>query len=88
MLWRTRFEAKGIYAIVYEPRQFSELADQIKDQPALKRYEAGGRQLIVIAAGGGKSKDPSTGKYVTFVLPKEYRSDEVCLVSSGRQIPP
>jgi len=34
-------------------------------------YEADGRQFIVIAAGGGKSKDPSAGKYVAFALPKE-----------------
>jgi quinoprotein glucose dehydrogenase len=33
-------------------------------------YEADGRQFIVIAAGGGKSKDPSTGIYVAFALPK------------------
>jgi quinoprotein glucose dehydrogenase len=32
-------------------------------------YEADGRQFIVIAAGGGKSKDPSGGKYVAFALP-------------------
>jgi hypothetical protein len=37
VLWRTRFEPKGVYATVYEPCQFSELADQIKDQPALKQ---------------------------------------------------
>jgi quinoprotein glucose dehydrogenase len=34
-------------------------------------YEADGRQFIVIAAGGGRSKDPSTGNYVAFALPKE-----------------
>jgi quinoprotein glucose dehydrogenase len=34
-------------------------------------YEADGRQFIVIAAGGGKSKDPSTGNYVAFALPKK-----------------
>ncbi len=33
-------------------------------------YEVNGRQFIVIAAGGGKSKDPSGGSYVAFALPK------------------
>jgi quinoprotein glucose dehydrogenase len=33
-------------------------------------YEADGRQFVVIAAGGGKSKDPSGGSYVAFALPK------------------
>jgi quinoprotein glucose dehydrogenase len=33
-------------------------------------YEANGRQFVVIAAGGGKSKDPSGGSYVAFSLPK------------------
>ncbi len=33
-------------------------------------YEAGGRQFIVIAAGGGKSGAPSGGKYVAFALPR------------------
>jgi hypothetical protein len=37
VLWRTRFEPKGAYATVYEPRQFSRLADQATDQPALKQ---------------------------------------------------
>jgi hypothetical protein len=37
VLWRTRFEPKGVYATVYEPCQFSELADQIRDQSALKQ---------------------------------------------------
>jgi len=32
-------------------------------------YEAGGRQFVVIAAGGGKSKDPPGGSYVAFALP-------------------
>ena len=32
-------------------------------------YEAGGRQFIVIAAGGGKSGGPSGGIYVAFALP-------------------
>jgi hypothetical protein len=36
VLWRTRFETKGVYALGYEPCQVPELADQIKDQPALK----------------------------------------------------
>ena len=36
VLWRMGFETKGVYATVYEPCQFSQLADQIKDQPALK----------------------------------------------------
>ncbi|MCI0488738.1 MAG: PQQ-binding-like beta-propeller repeat protein [Blastocatellia bacterium] len=33
-------------------------------------YEVDGRQFVVIAAGGGKSKDPSGGSYVAFALPK------------------
>ncbi|HEY9433045.1 MAG TPA: PQQ-binding-like beta-propeller repeat protein [Blastocatellia bacterium] len=32
-------------------------------------YEAQGRQFVVIAAGGGKSKDPPGGSYVAFALP-------------------
>ncbi len=32
-------------------------------------YEVNGRQFVVIAAGGGKSKDPSGGSYVAFALP-------------------
>jgi len=33
-------------------------------------YEANGRQFVVIAAGGGKSKDPPGGSYVAFALPE------------------
>lgn len=33
-------------------------------------YEVNGRQFVVIAAGGGKSKDPSGGSYVAFALPQ------------------
>ncbi len=32
-------------------------------------YEVNGRQFLVIACGGGKSKDPSGGSYVAFALP-------------------
>jgi quinoprotein glucose dehydrogenase len=32
-------------------------------------YERNGRQFVVIAAGGGKSKGPSGGVYVAFALP-------------------
>jgi quinoprotein glucose dehydrogenase len=32
-------------------------------------YEAGGRQFVVIAAGGGKSGGPSGGIYIAFTLP-------------------
>jgi quinoprotein glucose dehydrogenase len=32
-------------------------------------YEVGGRQFVVIAAGGGKSRAPSGGMYVAFALP-------------------
>jgi glucose dehydrogenase len=32
-------------------------------------YEANGRQFVVIAAGGGKSRDPSGGTIVAFALP-------------------
>lgn len=34
-------------------------------------YEVNGRQFVVIAAGGGKSKDPSGGNYVAFALPQK-----------------
>jgi quinoprotein glucose dehydrogenase len=34
-------------------------------------FEAGGREYIVIACGGGKSKDPSGGSYLAFALPEE-----------------
>ena len=34
-------------------------------------YEAGGRQFVVIAAGGGKSRAPSGGMYVAFALPEK-----------------
>lgn len=33
-------------------------------------YEAGGREFVVIAAGGGKSGAPSGGSYVAFALPR------------------
>ena len=33
-------------------------------------YEVNGRQYVVIAAGGGKSKDPPGGSYVAFALPE------------------
>jgi quinoprotein glucose dehydrogenase len=33
-------------------------------------YETGGRQYVVIAAGGGKRGAPSGGTYVAFALPK------------------
>jgi quinoprotein glucose dehydrogenase len=32
-------------------------------------YEVNGRQFVVIAAGGGKSGEPSGGSYVAFSLP-------------------
>ena len=34
-------------------------------------YEVGGRQFVVIAAGGGKSRAPSGGMYVAFALPEK-----------------
>ncbi|HKW99849.1 MAG TPA: PQQ-binding-like beta-propeller repeat protein [Bryobacteraceae bacterium] len=34
-------------------------------------YEANGREFIVIAAGGGKSGEPSGGSYVAFALPEK-----------------
>src|SRR5581483_2881096 len=34
-------------------------------------YEINGRQFVVIAAGGGKSKAPSGGSYVAFALPEK-----------------
>jgi len=34
-------------------------------------YQAGGRQFVVIAAGGGKSAHPSGGSYLAFALPGE-----------------
>lgn len=36
-------------------------------------YEVGGRQYVVIAAGGGKFGAPSGGSYVAFVLPQTAR---------------
>ncbi|HEV8038933.1 MAG TPA: PQQ-binding-like beta-propeller repeat protein, partial [Bryobacteraceae bacterium] len=33
-------------------------------------YQVNGRQFVVIAAGGGKSKQPSGGSYVAFALPQ------------------
>jgi quinoprotein glucose dehydrogenase len=33
-------------------------------------YEVNGRQFVVIAAGGGKSNQPSGGSYVAFALPE------------------
>jgi quinoprotein glucose dehydrogenase len=33
-------------------------------------YEVHGREFVVIAAGGGKSKHPSGGSYLAFALPK------------------
>jgi quinoprotein glucose dehydrogenase len=36
-------------------------------------YEIGGRQFVVIAAGGGKSGEPSGGSYVAFALPQSGR---------------
>ncbi|MFN7920917.1 MAG: PQQ-binding-like beta-propeller repeat protein [Bryobacteraceae bacterium] len=32
-------------------------------------YEVNGKQMVVIAAGGGKSGAPSGGTYVAFALP-------------------
>jgi len=34
-------------------------------------YQAGGRQFVVVAAGGGKSGAPSGGTYVAFALPRK-----------------
>ena len=34
-------------------------------------YEAGGRQFVVIAAGGGKSRAPSGATYIAFALPSK-----------------
>ena len=39
-------------------------------------YEAGGRQFIVIAAGGGRLKQPSGSAYVAFALPAATFSDK------------
>jgi len=39
-------------------------------------YEAGGRQFVVIAAGGGKSGRPSGGSYVAFALPEESKAEQ------------
>ena len=33
-------------------------------------YEVNGRQFVVIAAGGGKTRAPSGGSYIAFALPK------------------
>jgi quinoprotein glucose dehydrogenase len=34
-------------------------------------YQVGGRQFVVVAAGGGKSGAPSGGTYVAFALPRK-----------------
>ena len=34
-------------------------------------YEANGKQFVVIACGGGKSKDPSGSTYTAFALPTQ-----------------
>ncbi len=34
-------------------------------------FEAGGRQFVVIAAGGGKLRQPSDSRYVAFALPSD-----------------
>jgi len=39
-------------------------------------YEVDGRQFVVIAAGGGKSKQPSGGSYVAFALPEPPRANK------------
>jgi quinoprotein glucose dehydrogenase len=39
-------------------------------------YEVDGRQFVVIAAGGGKSKQPSSGSYVAFALPEPPRANK------------
>jgi quinoprotein glucose dehydrogenase len=39
-------------------------------------YEFGGRQFVVIAAGGGKWGTPSGGSYVAFALPVKVVSEE------------
>ena len=39
-------------------------------------YEVAGRQFVVIAAGGGKSKQPSGGSYVAFALPEPARANK------------
>jgi quinoprotein glucose dehydrogenase len=39
-------------------------------------YEANGREMIVIAAGGGRSKEPSRGVYVAFALPVSAESNQ------------
>jgi quinoprotein glucose dehydrogenase len=39
-------------------------------------YEVAGRQFVVIAAGGGKSKQPSGGSYVAFALPEPPRASK------------
>jgi quinoprotein glucose dehydrogenase len=38
-------------------------------------YEAGGRQFVVVAAGGGKLGRPSGDRYVAFALPEELPDD-------------
>ncbi len=38
-------------------------------------YEAGGKQFVVIAAGGGKGLSPSGGSYVAFALPDSLASE-------------
>ena len=32
-------------------------------------YESAGRQYVLVAAGGGKSKDPSGGMFIAYRLP-------------------
>ena len=52
---------------------FVELAEQIV--PIMQQIaSAGGREFVVIAAGGGKSTDPSGGAIVAFALPQRNHS--------------
>ena len=47
-------------------------------------YEAGGRQYVLVAAGGGKSREPSGGMFIAYRLPAR-RTERQVIVITRRQ---